>query len=42
MQFNRLDYNDTKAKFTLPLGIVWVAGKAESVSPRAGFCIARR
>ena len=34
MQFNRLDYNDTKAKFTLPLGIVWVAGKAESDCPR--------
>ncbi len=34
MQFNRLDYNDTKAKFTLPLGVVWVAGKAESDCPR--------
>jgi len=34
MRFNRLDYNDTKAKFTLPLGIVWVAGKAESDCPR--------
>lgn len=34
MQLNRLDYNDTNAKFTLPLGIVWVAGKAESDCPR--------